>query len=65
MDKALLEYHMKVKGVTIKNMCNKLGISCSSFWRKCNGKTEFTQSEIQAIVDILQLDSPVAIFFAK
>ena len=65
MDKALLEYHMKVKGVTRKEMCSKLGIDHSTFYRKCNGKSEFTQSEIQAIVDILQLESPMAIFFAK
>ena len=64
MDKALLEYEMKKKGVTIDEMCEVIGISRSAFYRKCNGTSEFTQSEIQTIVDHLNLESPVGIFFA-
>ena len=63
MDKALLEYEMKKRGVSISDMCAKLGCSRSAFYRKCNGISEFTQSEIQAIIDYLDLDSPVGIFF--
>ena len=63
MDKVLLEYEMKKKGVSIADMCAKLGCSRSAFYRKCNGISEFTQSEIQTIVDYLGLDSPVGIFF--
>jgi ACT domain-containing protein len=65
MNKALLEYEMSKKEITIKMMCEKLGISRSAFYRKCNGITEFTQSEIQIIIDYLKLDSPVDIFFCK
>lgn len=65
MDKALLEYEMKKKGVSIADMCAKLGCSRSAFYRKCNGISEFTQSEIQTIVDYLELDSPVGIFFTN
>lgn len=63
MNKALLEYKMKEAGKSISDMCEMLGISRSAFYRKCNGKSEFTQSEIQKIVDFLNLDSPVGIFF--
>lgn len=63
MDKALLEYEMKKKGVSIADMCERLDCSRSAFYRKCNGISEFTHSEIQAIVDYLELDSPVGIFF--
>ena len=63
MDKALLEYEMNKRNVTFGEMCDVLGISRSAFYRKCNGKSEFTQSEIQTIVDYLKLDSPVGIFF--
>lgn len=63
MDKALLEYEMKKKGVTIEKMCEVIGISRSAFYRKCNGTSEFTQSEIKTIVDFLNLESPMAIFF--
>ena len=65
MDKALLEYEMKKRGVTIEKMCEVLTISRSAFYRKCNGTSEFTQSEIQMIVDFLNLESPVGIFFTR
>ena len=65
MDKALLEYEMKKRGVTYCDMCAKLGCSRSAFYRKCNGISEFTQSEIQTIVDYLGLESPVGIFFTS
>lgn len=65
MDKALLNYEMKKKGISIEELCKEIGISRSAFYRKCNGKSEFTQSEIQAIVSCLNLDSPIAIFFAQ
>lgn len=65
MDKALLQYKMRIKGKNISDMCEMLGISRSAFYRKCNGKSEFTISEIRKIVDFLGLDSPVEIFFAK
>lgn len=65
MDKALLRYEMSKSGVSIADLCEKLDMSRSAFYRKCNGKSDFTQSEIQAIVKLLNLESPVAIFFAK
>lgn len=64
MNKALLEYKMKLNGKNISDMCKMLGISRSAFYRKCNGISEFTQSEIGKIVQYLNLDSPVDIFFA-
>lgn len=65
MDKALLKYEMTKNEISINVLCEKIGISRSAFYRKCNGKSDFTQSEIQAIVDLLHLESPMAIFFAK
>ena len=63
MNKELLEYEMSKKKITIKMMCEKLGISRSAFYRKCNGITEFTLSEIQEITKHLELESPASIFF--
>ena len=63
MDKALLEYEMNKRNVSITEMCNVLKISRSAFYRKCIGKSEFTHSEIQIIVDFLNLESPMGIFF--
>ena len=63
MDKALLEYEMKKRGVTIADMCEELNCSRSAFYRKCNGRSEFTQSEIQKIATILELKDLAPIFF--
>ena len=65
MDKARLMYEMAKKNVSIADMCEKLNMSRSAFYRKCRGVSEFTQGEIQKIVDILSLESPMGIFFAE
>lgn len=65
MDKFKLEYEMKSRGITIEKMCSDIHMSRSAFYRKCNGRTQFTQSEIQKIVDYLGLDSPMGIFFTE
>lgn len=64
MNKALLFYEMKKKDISQGALCKAIDMSRSAFYRKCNGLSEFTQSEIQRIVEILQLESPVDIFFA-
>lgn len=63
MNKYELEKAMREKGITIVKICRDLNISRSAFYRKCNGKSEFTQNEIQKIVDYLDLESPMGIFF--
>lgn len=63
MDKARLMYEMAKKGISIAKMCDQLHMSRSAFYRKCNRISEFTRSEIQKIMDILGLDSPMGIFF--
>lgn len=65
MDKLKLEYEMKKRGVTAIALCAHLGISRSAYYRKVNGTSEFTQGEIQMIIDLLELESPMGIFFAQ
>lgn len=62
MDKARLRYEMERRGVSTIEICKVLGMSRSEFYRKCNGILEFTQSEIQRIVDFLELGTPVGVF---
>lgn len=64
MNKARLEYEMALRGITRAKLCEVLGISRSAFYRKCTGASEFTQGEIQKIVDYLHLETPVGIFFS-
>lgn len=65
MDKYKLEYERKKSGVSVDVLCEKINISRSAYYRKCNGKSEFTQSEIQGICDALNLESPMGIFFTE
>ena len=65
MDKDLLEYELKKRKITIGEACTKMGVSRSAFYRKCNGISEFTLSEICKIVDMIGFKAASAIFFAK
>ena len=63
MDKDKLIEAMKRKNISDKQMYDYLGLSRSAWYRKKNGISEFTRSEIEQIVIYLELDSPVEIFF--
>ena len=63
MDAIRLEYEIKRNGYSIEGFCRAIGISKSAYYRKIKGVTEFTQGEIQKIVDLLGLESPMGIFF--
>lgn len=65
MNKYKLEYEMKSRGISVEELCNAIGISRSAYYRKCNGTSEFTQSEIQKIVEYVGLDSPMGIFLKQ
>lgn len=65
MDKYKLLYEMKKKEVSVQSLCEEIHISKSAFYRKLNGKSDFNQSEIQGIVDFLELGSPMGIFFEE
>ena len=64
MDRYLLEMEIKRRGYTMEKLSREIGISKSAFSKKINGKSEFTLGDIQQIVDVLGIESPVPIFFA-
>lgn len=63
MNKARLEYEMKIRGITYTELGKVLGISRSALYKKCSGKSEFTRAEIEKIIEFLHLESPMGIFF--
>jgi len=69
MNKSLLEYEMSKRNISKGYMCQRLGMSRSAFYRKCNGLSEFTQSEIQTIITVLdeveKTENPMSIFFGQ
>lgn len=64
MDRARLEYEIKKNGMSPIDICDRLSISRSSYYRKISGASEFTQGEIQKLIDVLNLESPMGIFFS-
>lgn len=64
MDKFRLEYELKRRNISVSMLCEIIGMSKTAYYRKLKGTSEFTQGEIQKIIDLLEIDSPVGIFFA-
>lgn len=64
--KELLKARMVEKSVTQNELADKLGINSATLYRKINGESEFTRSEMQIIKAVLALDTSGmdAIFFA-
>lgn len=65
MDKELFDKAIDNSGLSINQICEQLGMSRSAFFRKRKGETEFTWSEIEKLIDILGLKSPVPVFFKE
>lgn len=65
MDKELFEKAIDDSGLSINQICEQAGMSRSAFFRKRTGESEFTWSEIEKLVDILGLKSPVPVFFKE
>ncbi len=63
MDKLRLQYEIKRNGYTIDSFCEAFGRNKSTLYRKLNGKSEFTRSEIQKMIKLLHLEQPMGIFF--
>ena len=65
MNKELLYYAIRRKGLTKAQVAEYLGIDRATFSVKCNGHREFKQSEIQSLIKYLDITDPVPIFFAE
>ena len=64
MDRYLLEYHMKSKGISTAEFCESIGMSATTYYRKVNGESEFTLAEIKKTAEILDIKDIRPIFFA-
>lgn len=63
MDAEKLREAMREKNITVVRMCKEIGISRKAFWSKCKGYTEFKQSEIAKIIELIGQKHATAIFF--
>lgn len=58
LNKNELQAEMKRNSYTYRAMAQALEISENGLWRKMNGLTDFTLTEIQEIIRVLGLDDP-------
>lgn len=59
-----LRAQMIKKNVTVKDVCDRLGIDASTFYRKIKSNGAFTRDEINELIEYLDIDDPMDIFFA-
>lgn len=60
-----LDKERKRRNLTIEELCSLAGMSKSAYYRKCKGTSQFTRKEMLKIAEILNLNSPVDIFFTN
>ena len=67
VNRKLLRERIDAKGIKIRFIADKLGISHQSMYDKVNGRTEFKESEIAILIDILDLspEDVMLIFFTR
>lgn len=53
-----------IKGMTLKEVAEKLGINEATLQRKMNGDSDFYRNEIQSLCELLDLEDPKDIFFS-
>lgn len=65
IDRPLLEYHIKAQGLSTEEFSSAMGFSQGTYYNKMTGKVEFTRAEIIKACEILSIEDPTAIFFAR
>lgn len=64
-DKKRFKAQMILAGVTMKDLAEELGVDESTMYRKINLDGNFTREQINKLVQVLKIDTPMDIFFAK
>lgn len=62
-DRKQLQAQMLIKDVTSKQLSEALQIDLSTFYRRLNDGN-FSRNEIAKMIDILDIEEPMKIFFA-
>lgn len=64
-NRRLFEAHLVLAGVTKAELAKLLGINVTTMSRKIQRDGDFTREEINKIINVLNIDDPTEIFFAK
>ena len=64
-DKRKFLAQMTLRGVSKKELAEKLGINGITLYRKINNDGFFTRKEINTMIEVLAIENPAEIFFAE
>ena len=64
-DEKKFKAQLVLVGITAKELARRLDINESTLYRKINNDGAFTREEINAMIDILNIENPKEIFFAS
>lgn len=56
---------MILKGETVSTLSEKMGMDESTFYRKLRADGAFTREEMSQLIEILDINDPMNIFFAS
>ena len=62
-DRKRFKAQLILAGVSMKELAEALGIDESTLYRKVNADGSFTREEINKMIDVLKIESPMDIFF--
>lgn len=64
-DERKLRAQLVLKGMTVKELAERLDMNESTFHRKVKSDGAFSRKEINDMIEILEIDNPMEIFFAE
>lgn len=63
-DRRKWQAQLVLKGYTISQLADELGINSATMYRKLGSDGDFSRDEINKMIDLLAIDDVVSIFFA-
>lgn len=64
-DQRRFKAQMILKGETGKSLSEKMGMDESTLYRKIRADGAFTREEMDKLIEILEFDDPMLVFFAR
>ena len=64
-NKKLFKAQIILAGITVKQLAEAIGINESTMYRKINADGDFSRSEMNKMIDVLNIEHPEDIFFSK
>lgn len=63
-DERRFNAQLVLKGITKLEVANALGIKESTLYRKIKRNGDFTRAEIEKLIELLDFENPMKVFFA-